>query len=82
MKIEIGAIRRLTVECRRCGTEVVMNVDTDNTASAPYQCCVCGLDFGIDRMDDVYHRLQKLIRSSRAGELKAKFSLICEEEER
>lgn len=81
-KTEIKKISKLSIECKRCGTEVIMNIDTGNTAKTPYQCCCCGLDFEIDRMDDVYSRIQTLLNSARRSQLQAKFSLICEEEEK
>lgn len=80
VKRQIKSIDKLSIECNRCGTEIIMNIDVNNTAHTPYQCCGCGLDFEIDKMDDLYGRLQSLLTSARRSKLQAKFSLICEEE--
>lgn len=80
VKKQIKSIDKLSIECNRCGTEIVMKVDIESTAKTPYSCCGCGLDFEIDRMDDLYGRLQALLRASKRSELKAKFSIICEED--
>ncbi len=79
IKKEIKEFKKLSIECKKCHSELIMDIDLNNTLRVPYKCSVCDSDFGIDPRDDIYARLQRLIQTSNDADLQARFSIICEE---
>ncbi len=80
-EVDLLSIKRAKVTCKRCGTEVVFDIEDEEGRGRyiPANCPVCGDSYGMNPHNNVIERVRQAV--SAAGDTKgARISIICEEE--
>jgi len=74
MKKKIRSIRKVYIVCAKCGTETILNL-----GHSFIKCQVCFEDLGIDPMDNVLLKVQRLVEFADKNK-RAEIGFICDDD--
>ena len=76
-ELNLTDIKRISIECQKCGTKTIINIDTLTTTLK--QCPICATNFSanLGYQESLYENLQMM----KSIEKSVKFKVVCEKEQ-